>query len=378
MTGHIPGTTVLRRNAAEIARPARGANHVGLRAANERLVLSLIRSHGQLSKAQLAELSGLTAQTASVISRSLVEAGLLLAGAPVRGKVGQPFVPLMLNASGALFLGLNLEVTGAQLALVDFTGGVVFEDQLTFEAFDAEAILAFARGAVGRARKRLHGDRAGRLQGLGISAGGSIGLAGNRAPAWPVLEAMVARLGPAVELPVYLASEAAAACSAELIYGLGSGIADFLYVFIDHTVTGGFVLNGHIRFARDDAGPNIGRTLVADGRGDMVPLASLAPIRPPSGAADPRGIDDLARGIAHAAHAAVSTLPCETVIIDGSLPPDLVHQATLAVRSCLTELDRGAAPAVAVREGSRWRKATPLGAACLPLVDRFFPERPAG
>jgi predicted NBD/HSP70 family sugar kinase len=369
---------VLRRNAAEIAGPGRGANHVGLRAANERLVLSLIRSHGQLSKAQIAELSGLTAQTASVISRSLVEAGLLLAGAPVRGKVGQPFVPLTLNPAGALFLGLNLEVTGAQLALVDFTGGVVFEDRLDFEAFDAGAVLGFARRAVERARKRLKGDRAGRLQGIGISAGSTIGLAGNRAPAWPVLEDVVARLGPLVDLPVYLSGDAAAACSAELIYGLGSGIADFLYVFIDHTVSGGFVLNGHIRFARDDTGPNIGRTLVPGDSGEMVPLASLAPIRPPADGTDRRSLDALARGIAHAAHAAVSMLPCETVIIDGSLPPDMVHQATLAVRSCLAELDRGALPALAVREGSRWRKAVPLGAACLPLADRFFPESPAG
>ncbi|TIW84175.1 MAG: MarR family transcriptional regulator, partial [Mesorhizobium sp.] len=57
----------------------RGANQVGLRASNERLALSLIRIHGQLSKAQIAEITGLTKQTASVIVRSLEAEGLLVA-----------------------------------------------------------------------------------------------------------------------------------------------------------------------------------------------------------------------------------------------------------------------------------------------------------
>jgi predicted NBD/HSP70 family sugar kinase len=110
----------------------------------------------------------------------------------------------------------------------------------------------------------------------------------------------------------------------------------------------------------------------------MVALAGLGPVRKLEGELDRAAIDELGRGIAHAIHGAVSVVRCELAIIDGSVPPDSVHQVTLAVRSALLELNAKVAPPLAVREGSRWRKAIALGAACLPLVDRFFPEAPAG
>ena len=50
---------------------ARGSNQSGLRAHNERLVLSLVRRHGALAKADIARRTGLSAQTVSVIMRQL-------------------------------------------------------------------------------------------------------------------------------------------------------------------------------------------------------------------------------------------------------------------------------------------------------------------
>ena len=50
---------------------SRGTTQSGVRLYNERLVLSLIRLHGQLPKAEMAKLTGLSAQTISVIVRQL-------------------------------------------------------------------------------------------------------------------------------------------------------------------------------------------------------------------------------------------------------------------------------------------------------------------
>ena len=70
--------------------PGGGANQLRVRAYNERLVLSLVRRNAGLSKADIARLSGLSAQTVSVIMRALEKDGLLMRGTPVRGKVGKP------------------------------------------------------------------------------------------------------------------------------------------------------------------------------------------------------------------------------------------------------------------------------------------------
>ena len=72
----------------------RGSNQQGMRAHNERLVLSLVRQSGALAKSDIARMTGLSAQTVSVIMRGLESDGLLQRGEPIRGKIGQPSVPM--------------------------------------------------------------------------------------------------------------------------------------------------------------------------------------------------------------------------------------------------------------------------------------------
>src|SRR5689334_14542342 len=99
--------------AAEAARSrrhnhARGSNQSGVRLYNERLVLSLIRRHGSLPKAEIARLTGLSAQTISVIMRPLEKDRLVAKRPRQRGKVGQPSVPFALEPEGAFALGLKI------------------------------------------------------------------------------------------------------------------------------------------------------------------------------------------------------------------------------------------------------------------------------
>ena len=58
----------------------------GVRLYNERLALSLIRKHGSLPKAEIARLTGLSAQTVSVIVRQLETDGLLIKETPQIGR----------------------------------------------------------------------------------------------------------------------------------------------------------------------------------------------------------------------------------------------------------------------------------------------------
>lgn len=372
MTGHIPGTTVLRRQNAESAAPSRGTNHVALRAANERLVLSLIRTHGQLSKAQIAELSGLTAQTASVICRSLVDAGLLTAGTRIRGKVGQPFVPLSLNPDGAMFFGLHVGGSRAYLALVDFVGTVVAERVTKTGRVGLAAAAGFAADAVEDIRSGYDNAHNARIQGLGVSiAPGSLARGSAEQP-WDKAEQTISELGHTLDLFTCVSSQAVAACSAELIYGLGGAMSDFLYAFVGHSVSGGLVQGGHIRFSRDEGGANVGRMMVPDGEGGMVALNALAARYAAS--TDPADGDRLSRGLAHAAYAALSIFGYEAVIVDGVLPHGGLQKIVVGMREALGEIGKGGGSGLSVQLGSLSRKPLALGAACLPLARRFFPE----
>ena len=124
---------------------ARGSNLSGVRAHNERLVLTLIRERGPLAKSDIARLSGLSAQTVSVIMRALELDGLLIKGAPVRGKVGQPSVPMALNPQGAYFFGLKIGRRSLDLVLTDFLGTVQGRLQHTHSYPSPKSVIEFAQ-----------------------------------------------------------------------------------------------------------------------------------------------------------------------------------------------------------------------------------------
>lgn len=368
MTGHIPGTTVLRGMApAEGNRP--GTNHVALRAVNERIVLSLIRTHGSLSKAQLAELSGLTAQTASVISRSLVDAGLLLTGLPVRGNVGQPYVPLSLNPEGASFLGVHVDTREICTAHVNFVGEVISETVLPVADFDLDQLVGHVEERVRRIRAELEPSQRARFQAIGVAfAGGSLGMP------WDSIEKTLSQLGRALDLPVSVSNDAMAACSAELIYGLGPTVADFLYVFLDDTVSGGLVRDRRIHFSRDDSGPNLGKLMVPYGKAQPIPLRNLAV----GNDVNSNSIAQLAEGIAFAITNCAALMPCRTVIVDGHLSAHTLRTLMAKLRSAIARLSIPGATDIAAREGSMGRKSIAMGAASLPLLDRYYPEEQNG
>lgn len=116
--------TVTAARLAGAERFSRGTDQSGVRLYNERLVLGLIRRSRSLPKAAIARLTGLSAQTVSVIVRKLESEGFLAKEEPQRGKVGQPLVPFSLNSDGAYFIGLKIGRRSSDLMLVDFSGAV--------------------------------------------------------------------------------------------------------------------------------------------------------------------------------------------------------------------------------------------------------------
>jgi predicted NBD/HSP70 family sugar kinase len=85
-------------------------------------------------------------------------------------------------------------------------------------------------------------------------------------------------------------------------------------------------------------------------------------------------VNALGRGIAYAVYSASAVTGCEAVIVDGSIPPFQRRGIVDALKDHLARFDAAAAERLVIREGTRDRKAIALGAACLPLVDRFFPQ----
>ena len=214
-----------------------------MRQFNERVVLHAIRLNGSLPKADLARLTGLTAQTIGLITTRLEDDGLLVKQDRVRGRIGQPSVPMALNPDGAFALGIKIGRRSADWLLVDFTGKVRVRETLPYAFPDADALLPEVQTRM-RAIQDGLGALAPRLVGVGVAApfslGGwhkMLGLSEAVSDQWNHID-LCAQVQAMTEAPVSFAKDTSAACVAELVAGPWAR-PQKLFVFVCGHLCGG-------------------------------------------------------------------------------------------------------------------------------------------
>ena len=379
----------------------RGSNQSGMRDHNERLVLSLVRQHGALAKSDIARITGLSAQTVSVIMRALEQDGLLLRGEPVRGRIGQPSVPMRLNPEGALFLGLKIGRRSADLVLVDFLGQVRDTRRRTYRYPTPDGIVAFVSEVLPDLMSHLPSPARARVSGMGVAMPfqlwnwvQALGAPQSEMDAWRARD-IQADLSALTEMPVYVQNDATSACGAELVFGTGEKPRDFLYFYFGTFIGGGLVLNGQLFLGRTGNAAGVGPIPVPGPDGRMRRLfdaASLAVLADRMEAAgenpDPlwerpvewhvsppvleQWLDEAAEGLASAILSAATLLELEAVLIDGWMPAEIRAEITTRTAAALARLDLSGVTPPAVREGTVGAQARSLGAAAIPLSQRYL------
>ena len=369
------------------------------RAVNARRVLAVLQRAGPLSRAELARRTGLSAQAVSVIMRGLEEEGLIARGNPMRGRIGQPSVPMGLAPEGALFLGLKIGRRSAEMALVDFLGHIRDRRRTHYAHPEPDAIRSFARLAMDVLLAPLPTPLRTRVAGLGIAMPfrlwewtRPLGLAPGAMDDWKTRD-IRADLAGDCAFPVFLQNDATAACGAELIFADGPVPRDFLYFYIGHFVGGGLVLDGSLHVGRTGNAASLGPMPVpgAPGR-QLVDVASLHGLEARLGRATPaaemiwtrhEGWDlpeavladwraEAADGLAHAIVSVASIVEIGEVRIDGWLPRSLIGALAGDTRAALGRLNTAGIGRLPVVQGSVGADARVLGAAALPLAAGFM------
>ena len=200
--------------------------------------------------------------------------------------------------------------------------------------------------------------------------------------------------------PVYLQNDATAACGAELAFGAGGDIPDFLYLYVGTFIGGGIVLNGNLYPGRTGNAGAFGPMPVPGPDGRMVELIDRASLVGLEAALTERGLDaamvyaeeadwsgfadlaeawldDAAPALAHAVIASATVVDFEAAIIDGSLPPDLRTDLVRRVEIEVARLERVSIRAPRIVEGTLGAVARALGGASLPLFDGYLIDQHA-
>lgn len=385
---------------------ARGSNQSGMRAYNERLVLTLVREAGALSKAEIARLTGLSAQTVSVIMRGLEADGLLKKGEPVRGKVGQPLVPMRLDKTGAFFLGLKIGRRSLELVLTDFTGTVVDRIRVTHRYPTPDSVVSFVDTSLPHLLAQLPSSAQSRVAGMGIAMpyrlwdwAEALGVDPSQLADWRNRD-IAAEISRHWGYPVYLENDASAACNAELVFGDRTKPRDSLYFFVGFFIGGGLVLDNALFTGRTGNAAALGSMPVGteDGRArQLVSVASLSGLEQALTAKGEDGtviwespvewpiaadaleywLTRASRGIASAIQSSACLIDFECVVIDGWMPGSVRADLVDRVRHHLEDTPLPGIDTPGIHEGSVGSDARVLGAASLPLSDRFLVDRNA-
>ncbi len=395
---------------ARFGAASRGTNQTGVRLYNERLVLSLIRRHRDLPKADIARMTGLSPQTISIITNALEADGLLLRGNPLRGKVGQPLVPYSLNPEGALSFGLKIGRRSVDLYLINFTGEILKLVHKTYPYPTPEGIRRFAREGFENLVADLPSRLVARIAGVGIAAPyemwtwhEEIGAPKAEIDAWRQVDVrrMIAEL---CTWPVYFANDITAACAAELMFGSGSEHADYLYVYIGSFIGGGLVLDGHLFPGRTQNAGALGsmpalaprgstqsgrttqlmnvasiytleRKLLAAGRSPEVLWQSPDDWGDDLGSMLDDWIDEVAESLSYSIVAGIAVIDVDTVLIDGAFPTHVRSAIIARTEAAIAGINKQGLSPFRLLPGSIGNAARAMGGASLPLLANFTQDR---
>lgn len=391
--GRSRGTNVLPR----------GTTQTGLRQYNERLVLSLIRREKTLPKADIARETGLTAQTISVIMNQLEADKLIVKGAPLRGRVGQPSVPYALNPDGAFSIGLKVGRRSFDLSLVDFVGTIRCGVHEAFPYPTPGALKAFVQKGLEELLGPLPASMNDRVVGLGIATpyelwswSREVGAPIEVMQEWRDFDYHDA-LQDIWDRPIFVVNDATAACAAELIFGNKNHESNFLHIYIGAFVGGGVVLNSSLFIgSQENAGAIGSLPILQQNNGSpkteqLVLKASKLTLEKKllSAGYDTGAIwqssdewpdlspyledwmDEAASSLALAIVSATSILDFPTIMIDGALPVHIRRNIVDRTKTKIEDYNLQGLSPFKIVEGTIGEAARTLGSASLPLLRGF-------
>ncbi len=360
---------------------------------SERALLDLIRSAGQLARADLPRASGLSVPGTKGIIDPLVAQGLLQLGPSLRRGRGQPSVQLSLVPGYAFSVGVSVMVDGIAVVLIDFAGQVRGMRQLTAFPLTLDLLAARLPELLEQLLQAAGVDRQ-QLFGVGVSMTGPRIGDGTRvnpplslAAEWMQVE-LDRFIAERLQLPVWMDNDAHCAALAEALYGVGRQSPDLVYLTIADGFAAGVIAAGKVhRGAHGNVGElgrisaitgmarptleSLRQALVADGHA-LPDLHTMLQHYDPAWPQLEAWLDAVQPTVTLAVAAIIALIDPRVIVFGARLPADLAQRliARIAFESAPR---RGvASPYPALLVGQVQAHATVLGAAMLPFKETLF------
>jgi glucokinase-like ROK family protein len=253
-----------------------GSNISKVKSHNMRAVLSMLRHHRYVSRAHLAELTGLSTTTISNLVSELLAQGVVaengvIETAPRQG-AGRPRTPLHLVPEARHAVGVHIGVGQIRMAVADLRAGLVNRLSLAHPLEkSAEDVVAETAALVEKAITES-GVNPQEIVGVGIGASGLVNPhtgVNVTAPnlGWrdvPLRAWFAGHLG----LPVYVDNNARAMALGEAMFGGGQDVRALAFVYARIGVGAGFVVDGQLYRGSAAGAGEIGHTTIIPNNGN--------------------------------------------------------------------------------------------------------------
>ncbi|MDL4840296.1 ROK family transcriptional regulator [Aquibacillus rhizosphaerae] len=215
---------------------------------NKTLVLEIIKNQAPISRADVAQVTGLNKGTVSSLVSELIKEQLIQESGPGESSGGRRPVMLLFNHLAGYSIGIDLGVNYLLGVLTDLDGNIVHERKVQYKDSSYQEIMQQLFESIDDLIASTPSSHYGVI-GIGIGVPGIVSNEGEILLA-PNLNWKRIKLKKMVEdhyeLPVIIENEANAGAYGEKMFGVGQDCQDIVYVSAGVGIGIGLILNGSL------------------------------------------------------------------------------------------------------------------------------------
>jgi glucokinase-like ROK family protein len=215
---------------------------------NKTIVLDYIRNQSPISRARIAEFTGLTKATVSSLVNELLEGNLAHEIGVGQSSGGRKPIMLLFNSTAGYAVGVDLGVNEVVATLADLNGKLIHEYKQEHDnssvAYVIDLLKACIRKVISRAPKSTYG-----IVGIGVAIPGfsdeygnvlfAPNLGWNHVPLQLMLESEF-------DIPIVIDNEANTGAVGEKQFGAGKAAANLVYISIGSGIGTGILIKGEL------------------------------------------------------------------------------------------------------------------------------------
>lgn len=231
---------------------------------NKSLVLQMIIDKDPISRADIAQITGLNKATVSSLVNELLEEDLAYESGPGESSGGRRPVLLHFNKAAGFSVGIDIGVNYILGILTDLKGNILIEKKQELHDVTYRSVLGFTEELISALLKEMPASRYGAV-GIGIGVPGIVDKEGtvlfapnlgwNNIPLKKELEEIF-------NLPVIVENEANSGAYGEKQFGAGKAFQNIIYISAGIGIGAGIIVNGELYQGKNGYSGEMGHMII--------------------------------------------------------------------------------------------------------------------